>query len=84
MNQPITNHSSSIRRHVFQVMFTILALKVWQPTGVGMNRGNHEAEAWHSLAVQGRLGESSPWLMAQKWCNCVIDVWIYLIWLRDV
>ena len=50
MNQPLTNHSSSIRRHVFQVMFTILALKVWQPTGVGMNRGNHEAEAWHSLA----------------------------------
>ena len=28
-------------------MFTILALKVWQPTGVGMNRGNHEAEPWH-------------------------------------
>ncbi|CAJ1394873.1 unnamed protein product [Effrenium voratum] len=27
-----------------EVIFTILAFKVWQPNGVYMNRGNHEAE----------------------------------------
>lgn len=39
-----------------EVMFTILALKVWQPTGVGMNRGNHEAEmANHFYGFFGEL-----------------------------
>ncbi|CAK9008572.1 unnamed protein product [Durusdinium trenchii] len=39
-----------------EVMFTILAFKVWQPNGVGMNRGNHEAEmANHFYGFFGEL-----------------------------
>ena len=40
-------------------MFTILALKVWQPTGVGMNRGNHEAEPCTIKGYQKTKGEDA-------------------------
>lgn len=40
-------------------MFTILALKVWQPTGVGMNRGNHEAEPCAIKGYQKTKGEDA-------------------------
>jgi len=39
-----------------EVMFTILAFKVWQPDAVHMNRGNHEAEmANHFYGFFGEL-----------------------------
>ncbi|CAE7765662.1 pph-5 [Symbiodinium sp. CCMP2456] len=39
-----------------EVIFTILAFKVWQPNGVYMNRGNHEAEmANHFYGFFGEL-----------------------------
>mmetsp|Transcript_56460 Transcript_56460/g.105867 ORF Transcript_56460/g.105867 Transcript_56460/m.105867 type:complete len:618 (-) Transcript_56460:83-1936(-) len=39
-----------------EVMFTILAFKVWQPNAVYMNRGNHEAEmANHFYGFFGEL-----------------------------
>eukprot|EP00438_Fugacium_kawagutii_P035930 Skav228003 [mRNA] locus=scaffold390:445098:456410:- [translate_table: standard] len=46
MSEQSRNQALPSRSQPWQVMFTILALKVWQPNGVGMNRGNHEAEAW--------------------------------------
>ena len=49
-------------------MFTILAFKVWQPNGVGVNRGNHEAEmANHFYGFFGELEVKYEKRMTEPW-----------------